>query len=55
MKRDIYFLETLHGRVYFAIRDGLTQCDGTPTRVPEAKLLDFLAIAREMGMKAGKI
>lgn len=55
MKNDIYYLETSHGRVYFAIRDGLTQCDGTPTKVPEAKLLDFLAIARELGMKGGKL
>lgn len=52
---NIYYLETSHGRIYFAIRDGLVQCDGTPTKVSEAKLLDFLAIAREMGLKEGKI
>lgn len=55
MKHDIYYLETSHGRVYFTVRDGLTQCDGTPTKVPEGKLLDFLAIARELGMKGGKL
>ena len=55
MKHDIYYLENSHhGRVYFAIRDGLVQCDGTPTKVPEDKLIDFLAIARELGMKGGR-
>ena len=43
MKNDIYYLETFHRRVYFAIRDGLVQCDGTPTKVPEDKLILFLA------------
>lgn len=56
MKHDIYYLENSHhGRVYFTIRDGLVQCDGTPTKVPEDKLIDFLAIARELGMKGGKL
>lgn len=55
MTNDIYYLETYHGRAYFAIRDGLVQCDGTPTKVPEDKLIDFLAIARELGMKGGKL
>lgn len=55
MKHDIYYLENSHhGRVYFTIRDGLVQCDGTPTKVPEDKLIDFLAIARELGMKGGR-
>lgn len=52
MKHNIYYLENSHhGRVYFTIRDGLVQCDGTPTKVPEDKLIDFLAIAKELGMK----
>lgn len=55
MKNDIYYLETSHGRVYFAIRDALVQCDGTPTKVPEDKLILFLAIAKELGMKGGKL
>ena len=56
MKNDIYYLETSHhGRVYFTIRDGLVQCDGTPTKVPPDKLILFLAIARELGMKGGKL
>lgn len=56
MKHDIYYLgNSHHGRVYFAIRDGLVQCDGTPTKVPPDKLILFLAIARELGMKGGKL
>lgn len=56
MKHNIYYLENSHhGRVYFTIRDGLVQCDGTPTKVPEGKLIDFLAIAKELGMKGGKL
>lgn len=56
MKHDIYYLENSHhGRVYFTIRDGLVQCDGTPTKVPEDKLIDFLAIAKELGMKGVKL
>lgn len=56
MNNNIYYLENEHhGRTYFAIRGGLVQCDGTPTKVSVAKLLDFLAIAKEMGMKGGKL
>ena len=55
MNRDIYYIENQHGRTYFVIREGLVQCDGTPTKASEAKLLDFLAIAKEMGMKGGKL
>lgn len=55
MKHDIYYLETSHGRVYFTARDGLTQCDSTPAKVSMEKLLLFLAIARELGMKGGKL
>lgn len=56
MKHDIYYLENSHhGLIYFTIRDGLVQCDGTPTKVTEDKLIDFLAIAKELGMKGGKL
>ena len=55
MNRDIYYIENQHGCTYFVIREGLVQCDGTPTKVSESKLLDFLAIAKEKGMKGGKL
>lgn len=56
MKHDIYYLENSHhGRVYFTIRDGLVQCDGTPTNVSPDKLILFLAIARELGLRGGEL
>lgn len=51
----VYFLRTPHTTLYFREHDGRVSWNGRSTDVPPARLLDFLAIARELGLKAGEL
>ena len=53
MRTDTYYLDTGNDRVYFNVTDGTIEVRGVTPKVPTTKLIDFLAIARELGFKAG--
>ena len=40
---------------YFQVADGKVSCEGKPTNVSPDKLILFLAIARELGLKGGEL
>lgn len=55
MQHETYYLDTGNDRVYFNVTDGIIEVRGATPKVPTTKLLDFLAIARELGFKTGKL
>lgn len=52
---ETYFLDVTFGSVYFNVVDGSVQCRGLDTKVSPDKLNEFLAIAKELGLRTGKI
>lgn len=54
MKSDICYLDT-YGRAYFKVEDGVVYSRDRKTDVSPDKLSDFLAIAKELGFKTGKL
>ncbi len=55
-KAEIYWFETEGGRAYFQVReDGTITGKGGKARMPMEKFHDFLATARILGLKTGKI
>ena len=55
MKQQIFHIDTPATTTYFQVADGKVSCEGRPTNVSPDKLIDFLAIAKELGMKGGKL
>lgn len=55
MQYETYYLDTGNNHVYFNVTDGMVTCAGHVTQVSTTKLLDFLAIARVLGFKTGKL
>lgn len=54
MESEICFLDT-YGRAYFKVEDGVVYSRDRLTNVSPDKLSDFLAIAKELGFKTGKL
>lgn len=54
MGYEIYFLDT-YDKAYFKVIDGVVCSQGKQTSVSPDKLSDFLAIAKELGFKTGKL
>lgn len=54
MGYEIYFLDT-YDKAYFKVEDGIVCSQGKQTSVSLDKLSDFLAIAKELGFKTGKL
>ena len=52
---ETYFLDVTFGSVYFNVVDGSVQCRGRDTKGSPDKLNEFLAIAKELGLRTGKI
>lgn len=50
---ETYFLDVTFGSVYFNVVDGSVR--GRDTKVSPDKLNEFLAIAKELGLRTGKI
>lgn len=55
MKHQIYHIDTPATTTYFQVADGKVSCEGRPTNVSPDKLILFLAIARELGLKGGAL
>lgn len=55
MEHQIFHIDTPATTTYFQVADGKVSCEGRPTNVSPDKLIDFLAIAKELGMKGGKL
>ena len=55
MKHQIYHIDTPATTTYFQVVDGKVSCEGKPTNVSPDKLILFLAIARELGLKGGAL
>ena len=54
MGYEIYFLDT-YDKAYFKIIDGVVYSRDRKTDVSPDKLSDFLAIAKELGFKTGRL
>ena len=54
MGYEICYLDT-YGRAYFKVEDRIVYSCDRKTDVSPDKLSDFLAIARELGFKTGKL
>ena len=54
MGYEIYFLDT-YDTAYFKVIDGVVYSRDRKTDVSPDKLSDFLAIAKELGFKTGKL
>lgn len=52
---ELYYLNAGSGKVYLNVINGNVWCFNKPTQVSEAKLEEFLAIAKELGFKTGKL
>lgn len=55
MKHQIYHIDTPATTTYFQVADGKVSCEGRLTNVSHDKLILFLAIARELGLKGGEL
>lgn len=55
MERETYYIDFGGGTTYFHVVDGIVICHDKNTNVPYDKLLSFIAVAKELGMKAGKL
>lgn len=55
MKHQIFHIDTPATTTYFQVADGKVSCEGKPTNVSPDKLILFLAIARELGLKGGEL
>ena len=55
MKHQIYHIDTPATTTYFQVADGKVSCEGKPTNVSPDKLILFLAIARELGLRGGEL
>lgn len=54
MESEICYIDT-YGRAYFKVEDGVVYSQGKKTDVSPDKFSDFLAIAKELGFKTGKL
>lgn len=54
MGYEIYFLDT-YGTAYFKVIDGVVYSRDRKTDVSPDKLSNFLAIAKELGFKTGRL
>lgn len=54
MESEIYYIN-MDGNNYFKVEDGVVYSLGKKTDVSPDKLSDFLAIAKELGFKTGKL
>lgn len=57
MKQETYYIDYGAATVYYHVTDDNTviRSDGTAVTMPRHRLLDYLATARELGHKAGKL
>lgn len=55
MKHKIYHIDTPATTTYFQVADGKVSYEGKPTNVSPDKLILFLAIARELGLRGGEL
>ena len=55
MKHQIYHIDTPATTTYFQVADGKVSYEGKPTNVSPDKLILFLAIARELGLRGGEL
>lgn len=55
MKRETYYLDTGHGRVYFNTVDNTVLMGGRVTDADAEQLAVFCDLANSMGLKAGKL
>lgn len=54
MESELYFIH-MNGNSYFKVEDGVVYSRDRKTDVSPDKLSDFLAIAKELGFKTGKL
>ena len=54
MEGEIYYIN-MDGNIYFKVEDGVVCSQGKQTGVSPDKLSDFLAIAKGLGFKTGKL
>lgn len=54
MESELYFIH-MNGNIYFKVEDGVVYSRDRKTEVSPDKLSDFLAIAKELGFKTGKL
>jgi lipocalin len=54
MESEIYYIN-MDGNSYFKVEDGVVYSRGKKTDISPDKLSDFLAIAKELGFKTGKL
>lgn len=54
MESELYFIH-MNGNSYFKVEDGVVYSQVKKTDVSPDKLSDFLAIAKELGFKTGKL
>nr|DAQ20103.1 MAG TPA: hypothetical protein [Caudoviricetes sp.] len=54
MKSEIYYIN-MDDNIYFKVEDGVVYSQGKKTDISPDKLSDFLAIAKELGFKTGKL
>lgn len=56
MKPETYYIDYGAATVYYHVTDDNTvTSDGTAVTMPRHRFLDYLATARELGHKAGKL
>ena len=55
MEDGTYYLDTGNGRVYFTVTGGIVHRREQDTKVRVYEFSHFIAIARELGLKAGKV
>lgn len=55
--RQVYWIDCIQTKLYFQVEDGGTVRgqDGKAVAIPAEKFHDFLATARVLGLKTGKI
>lgn len=54
MESELYFIH-MNGNSYIKVEDGVVYSQGKKADVSPDKLSDFLAIAKELGFKTGKL
>lgn len=52
---QVYYLDCGVSRVYINYRDNEAQCLGNSTVMPLSRLEDFIATAKALGIKAGRV
>lgn len=53
--KEIYYVDYGAGTVYYHVIDGIVTKDGKPLAISFDKFLDYIATAKELGHKAGRL